>query len=148
MRLKRHYSTAHLEERCDYMKFWELREHILTMTVNNKIALGLRVFCLGVGILLMIQGHPPASGQQSSTLNSMSVEDEARDMKLTQIQEWHIEQAGINALHDAQIHELQNEAKQDASDLASFHGEVAGGVGLMTILTGLAVFFQLKKKGT
>lgn len=130
------------------MKFWEFREQILNMSLNNKIALGLRIFCVCVGLLLMIQGHPPAIGQSSSQITSTSIEDEARDIKLTQIQEWHIEQAGVNALHDSEIHELQTQLNDCRSSLATLQGEVTGGIGLMTILTGLAVFFQLKRKAT
>lgn len=109
------------------------------MSLNHRIALFLRIGALCVGTCILLQGHPPASGQ-------ITTEDQQQDIQLSRLNEWRVSKdADIDRLEKANAEVITriNNIDNNVSDL---QGEVKGGVGFMTALTGLAVFFQLKKK--
>lgn len=113
------------------------------MSNDGKIALLLRVACAVVGICLMVQGHPPATGQ---TIAATTLKDEQQDNRFDQADGWHIEQAATNAAVQAQIKDLVAGKEENHAAIASLQGRFEGGVALMTLMTFLAAFFQLRKK--
>lgn len=99
----------------------------------------LRIGALCVGTCVLLQGHPPAKGQ-------ITVEDQQQDIQLSKLNEWRVSQESSVARLEKQNNEIAVNVSNLRSDVADLQGEVKGGVGFMTALTGLAVFFQLKKK--
>lgn len=99
----------------------------------------MRVGAICVGTCILLQGHPPASGQ-------ITLEDQSQDIQLSKLNEWRVSQESAVVRLERQNSDILTRVNNLDTDIADLQGEVKGGVGLITLLTGLAVFFQLKKK--
>jgi hypothetical protein len=110
------------------------------LSVNNRIALCLRVGALSVIAWMYIGGRPPAGAQHSSdqvvpTERVVTRTDEDQDIAISKLQEFKLNQENWN--------------KQTGTDVAALNGSVSkfyGGLGVLMVLTTGAVGLQFKKR--
>lgn len=109
------------------------------LSVNNRIALCLRVGALCVIAWMFIGGRPPAGAQHSdqvlATERIISRTDEDQDIAISKLQEFKLNQENWN--------------KQTGTDVAALNASVSkfyGGLGVLMVLTTGAVGLQFKKK--
>lgn len=107
------------------------------LSVNNRIALCLRVGALCVIAWMFVGGRPPAKAQHSEQApeHVITRPDEDRDLAIVKLQEFKLNQENWN--------------KQTGADVANLSASVArfyGGLGVIGFMTAGAVGFQFKKR--
>jgi hypothetical protein len=116
--------------------------------LNSKLASICRLGAFIVAFYFMIAGKPPAKAQDKpqNVITVVSNKDEQQDIQLGKVEEWHTEQQGWNQLTGSQIAAIIERENKLYESIDSIQGEITGGFALLTLLTGLGVFFQVKKR--
>lgn len=127
-----------------------MKFQITGLSVNNKIVLGLRTAIIVVGLYYAVGGKPPAKAQfiaaPAPVASVITNEDSQQDIQLSKVNEWHVGQQEYNATIGAKLEELTHRIDKLADDNSTLQGTIKGGGLLLAALSGLAVFFQLKKR--
>lgn len=123
---------------------------ISELSMNGKIALGLKTSVFVICAILALRGHPPAHAQQFDDVpkiqhEPINNEDEQQDLTLMQMHEWHNYQIDQNRVFSDEIKLMETQQLGLRSDIDDTRGQAKGWFGLLTFLTGVSVFFQLKK---
>ena len=115
------------------------------LQVNNRILLITRCAVVACGVLLMIDGHPPANGQDSNPRRVLATEgvvsktDESQDIEIGKLQDFKKNQEAWNT----------QTGKDVADALTTSHAtdnKLSGGLSLITIFTLLGIGFQFSGK--
>lgn len=116
--------------------------------MNVKLASLCRWTAFIVAFCFMMAGKPPGRAQEkiNSVPAAVSNKDEQQDIQLGKVEEWHSEQLAFNQLTDSQITAMMERENRLYESIDSIQGEITGGFALLTLLTGLGVFFQVKKR--
>jgi hypothetical protein len=111
------------------------------LSANNRILLITRCAVIACGILLMVEGRPPAKAQDAviPTQRMVSSTDETQDIEIGKLQDFKRNQEAWNA----------QTGKDVADALATSHAtdnKLSGGLTLITIFTLLGIGFQFGGK--
>lgn len=112
------------------------------MTLNNRILLVTRCAVIACGLLLIFSGHPPSRAQEPiPTQRMVSSTDETQDIEIGKLQDFKKNQEAWNTQTGKDV--------ADALTLSrATDNKLSGGLGLITLFTGLGIGFQFipKKK--
>lgn len=111
------------------------------LPMNTRISIAIRATFVIVCLVLVFQGKPPAISQ------SITVKDEARDVAIGQLSEFKTNQQAFNAETEDALQKLSDKEASNEAEIQNIEGWEKGGFGVLTALSILAMFFQLKKKG-
>lgn len=114
------------------------------LPMNLKISVVLRLTFVCVCLVMVFGNKPPMSGQ---THGYISTTDAARDVSIAQLSEFKSNQQAINIETQSILKELAARQSASEAEIQSIEGWEKGGFGVLTALSILAMFFQLKKKG-
>ncbi len=114
------------------------------LPMNTRISVVLRVAIVVVCGVLVFQGKPPAYSQQHA--NYITSKDEAQDVQLGQLSDFKSNQQAFNAATEAALQKLADKEAASEGEIQSIEGWEKGGFGVLTALSILAMFFQLKRK--
>jgi predicted PurR-regulated permease PerM len=112
--------------------------------MNTRISVVVRALFIAVCLLLILQGKPPVLAQRNEVI---SVKDETQDIELGKLSEFKTNQENWNSQNGQQIQALTARVDSLESNISSIEGWEKGGFGVLTALSILAMFFQLKRKG-
>lgn len=122
-------------------------ERVAQQSMNSKIALTLKIGVFIICAVLAFDGKPPAHAEiQWSKATSISTEDVQQDIQLSKMSEWQINQEYWNKQTSDNLKTQDEEIRAMRSDLDDTRGQQKGWFGLLTALTALSVFFQLRNK--
>lgn len=106
------------------------------LTMGQKASVVLRLAMIVVCLFFMLDGRPPAHSQTN----------EVRDIKIAQLTDFKDNQSSWDRQTVEQLHNLEVRVNATESEIANIEGWEKGGFGVLTALSVLAMFFQLKKK--
>ncbi len=115
------------------------------LPMNTRISVVIRVAFVIVCGVLFFQGKPPAIGQQQHS-SYITSKDEAQDVQLGQLSDFKSNQQAFNAATEAALQKLADKEAASEAEIQSIEGWEKGGFGVLTALSILAMFFQLKRK--
>jgi hypothetical protein len=109
-----------------------LKDRIMGLNTNHRISLMFKTGVVACALVLFLRGKPPAQSQYP--------DDKQHDAAISRLLDHDDQQREINKETDDRLNHL-------TSVVDTLGGEIIGGFGMITVLGGLAVFFQLKGKG-
>lgn len=115
------------------------------LPMHTRISVVLRVAFVLVCGVLAFQGKPPAIGQPNHS-SYITSKDEAQDVQLGQLSDFKSNQQAFNAATEAALQKLADKTAANEAEIQSIEGWEKGGFGVLTALSILAMFFQLKRK--
>lgn len=119
-------------------------ENWTQLPMNTRISVIFRVAFVAVCLVLTLQGKPPAFGQQQGSY--ITPKDEAQDVQLGQLSDFKTNQQALNAATASALQRLADKEAINEGEIQNIEGWEKGGFGVLTALSVLAMFFQLKRK--
>jgi hypothetical protein len=130
-----------------YIEHSSVADRWKTMPFCHQISLTIKFIIFSLCLIFIFWGRPPAlpEGITSSSLQQ-KFDDRDRDVQLGKLADFHTNQDNWNHEMALQVQELRQEVATNAAEIQSIEGWEKGGFGVLSGLSILAIFFQLKKK--
>jgi hypothetical protein len=116
-----------------YASIWD------NLTMNTKISVLLRL-TFAIACLFLALGNKPPAGAQATRA------DVQQAIQLGQLSEFKDNQATINIQTQKQLTDLQTQQATTQAEVENIEGWEKGGFGVLTLLSVLAMFFQMRRK--
>jgi hypothetical protein len=102
------------------------------LSVNNRIALCLKVGALSVILWMAVSGRPPASAQHGvvTTERVVTQTDEAQDLEISKLQEFKLNQENWNKQTGTAVDLLNTRTNEFWGGMSVIGALIAGSVGI------------------
>lgn len=107
-----------------------------------RVSIILRVAMVAICLVFFLDGKPPAISQ---TL-IITQRNEMRDIEIARLTDFKTNQVNWNNQAAKQIQDLSIRVDNVEQEVSNIEGWEKGGFGVLTCLSILAIFFQLRKK--